>query len=85
MKIEILRNAGKQLSKLKKHDERQYKRVIHLIYRIADNPYLKGSLKLTDFEEYRFRIRHFRILYRIDKNKSLVTIISVNHRKDAYR
>jgi mRNA interferase RelE/StbE len=53
---------------------------------LADNPRPPASLKLSDEENgYRIRVRHFRILYRIDDEAKEVIVYRVKHRKEAYR
>ena len=85
MNIRIKKSALKELKCLNKGNPKQAKKIIEVIYTIGANPYLPGTIKLTDFNEFRFRVGNYRILYRIDCKKQAVVIISVSHRKDAYR
>ena len=53
---------------------------------LADNPQPPGFLKLSDEENgYRIRVRHVRVLYRIDDEAKEVIVYRVKHRKEAYR
>ena len=55
---------------------------------LRNNPYyginikkLKGEFK----EIYRFRIGDYRIFYKADENESIVFIINIENRQDAYK
>ena len=66
-----------------------YKKIVMDVYPILrDNPYyginikkLKGEFK----ETYRFRIGDYRIFYKTDENESIVFIINIESRQDAYK
>ncbi len=85
MNINTTKRAKRELKYLHKSNPKQAKKIIDSIYKIGANPYLHGAIKLTDLNEYRFRVGNYRILYCTDRNTQIVTIISVLHRKDAYR
>lgn len=85
MKIEIIHRAQKQIRRIKQGNPNRAHQIVEIIYRIGQNPYLKGTLKLSGFEEYRFRVGNFRILYRIDLGRKLITIVDILDRKDAYK
>ena len=55
---------------------------------LKNNPYygtnikkLKGEYK----EIYRFRIGDYRLFYKIDENESIIFIINIENRQDAYK
>lgn len=52
---------------------------------LGENPFPSGSKKLFAREGYRIRVGDYRVLYTIDKKKKEVTILSVAHRKEAYK
>ena len=57
----------------------------HLIA-LADNPRPPGCKKLKDRDvAWRVRSGTYRIIYEIDDSRSLVTILTICHRKDVYR
>jgi len=66
-----------------------YNKIVMDVYPILrNNPYyginikkLKGKFK----EIYRFRIGDFRIFYKIDENESIVFIMNIENRQDAYK
>jgi len=80
-KVELSRPAEKELLALSKQT---VGRVWPKIKSLADNPYPKGSLKLSGIENsYRIRIGKFRVIYKIDGN--VVTVVGIKPRKEAYR
>ena len=85
MNIRIKKSALKELKHLKRGNSKQVKKIIDAIYKIGIDPYLSNAIKLTDFDECRVRIGNYRILYHIDSREQIVTVVSVKHRKDAYR
>ena len=53
---------------------------------LADNPRPPGCKKLKDSEgNWRIRAGAYRILYEINDARSLVTVLRIRHRKEAYR
>ena len=66
-----------------------YNKIIMDVYPILrNNPYyginikkLKGEFK----EIYRFRIGDYRIFYKTDESESIVFIINIENRQDAYK
>jgi len=77
----------------KKINSRKYnslrKKILEDIYPIIkNNPFfgtnikkLKGEYK----EVYRFRIGDYRLFYKIDEEKSMIFVLSIENRQDAYR
>jgi len=63
--------------------------VTHVFKRIEalkDNPFPRQSIKLTGAEKlYRMRIGDYRMIYGFDKDKRLIIIHYVRHRRDVYR
>ena len=60
--------------------------VVGQILSLKNNPRPRGHTKISGFENT-FRIRKgvYRIVYSVDKNKLIVIIIRVGHRKDVYK
>ena len=52
---------------------------------LGDNPRPRGIKKLSNREEYRLRAGDYRVLYTIDEPNSVVTVLSVGHRREVYR
>ena len=68
---------------------RLYNKIFNDVYPILkNNPYygtnikkLKGEYK----EIYRFRIGDYRLFYKINENESIIFIINIENRQDAYK
>lgn len=84
MKYTVLieRYALKQIMKL---DKKAIPIIKSAIAALADNPRPHGYKKLKGEEAYRIRIGDYRIIYEIDDNKIIVTVVSVGHRKNIYK
>lgn len=53
---------------------------------LLDNPYRVGKRLLPPFDDrYTARRGTYRIVYRIDDKNRTVTVVDVDHRRDAYR
>lgn len=55
------------------------------IEELDKDPFPVGSKKLVNREGWRIRIGDYRILYTVEAKKQELTILSVAHRKEAYR
>ena len=64
-------------------------KIIEDVYPILkNNPFFGTNIKKLkeDFKEiYRFRIGDYRIFYKIDEQKSLIFILNIENRQDAYK
>jgi mRNA interferase RelE/StbE len=81
-KILILRSAEKEMDQL---PVPVFKRISIKILSLESNPRPKGIKKLSGRDEYRLRVSNYRILYNISDTDRVVTVISVVHRREAYR
>lgn len=84
MKYSILieRYAQKQIMKL---DKKMIPVIKTAIADLADNPRPNGYKKLKGEDAYRIRVGDYRVIYEIDDDITLVTVVSVGHRKDLYK
>lgn len=80
--ITILRRAQKELSGL---PQESYARARDAIRRLAEEPRPNGSKKLTGRTAWRIRVGSYRVVYEIEDNSRLVTIMHIGHRRDVYR
>jgi mRNA interferase RelE/StbE len=80
--IRILRSAEKELERLPTVIRR---RISNKVLSLEKNPRPRGAKKLGGWGEYRLRVGDHRILYAISDSDSVVTIIAVGHRREAYR
>jgi mRNA interferase RelE/StbE len=82
-KIEISSTAERQLRKLPGDEQ---KRVARAMLELADNPYPRGSRKLTGYvDAFRIRVGRYRILYSVSEETLIVIVFKIGHRKDVYR
>jgi mRNA interferase RelE/StbE len=73
--------ASKQLKKLEKVDQ---ERIIHALERIRIRPEAHIT-KLIDDPGYRLRVGDYRVIMDIDKEKLLILILKIGHRKNMYK
>lgn len=84
MKYTVLveRYAQKQILKL---DKKAIPVIKTAIAGLANNPRPFGYKKLKGEDAYRIRVGDYRIIYEIEDNIILVTVVSVGHRKSIYK
>lgn len=75
-------SAEKQLLKLSKNIRIK---IVDSITNLATEPRPKNSKKLKGRPAYRIRVGDYRVIYEIDDNILLVTIVAAGHRKDIYK
>lgn len=82
MIVYLSSKAEKQLSKLPRslHDL-----LLSRIEALSTNPFPPGAMKLARREGWRIRVGDYRILYGVNQKKKEITVLSVKHRRDAYR
>ena len=81
-RIEIRRQAQRALDKLPGSD---FQAVIEAMKDLAQTPRPRGIEKVKSTGLWRIRQGDYRIVYAIDDNKHLITIVRVGHRKEIYR
>ena len=53
---------------------------------LAANPRLMGVVKVKGYQnEYRIRVRNYRVRYEVDDSQTTVKILQCGHRKDIYK
>jgi len=60
-------------------------RLAAAIVALKEDPRLFGSLKLRQREGWCFRVGDYRVLYTIDDDARVVTVIAIGHRREVYR
>jgi mRNA interferase RelE/StbE len=75
-------SVAKDLRALPKSD---VAKVLERIDALRDDPRPPGSEKLSAQERYRVRQGSYRILYEIEDQQVVVTVIKVGHRREVYR
>jgi mRNA interferase RelE/StbE len=76
-RVRIKRSAKKELGALGLRD---HKRLVARICTLEDDPRPQGCEKLSGEEKYRLRQGDFRIIYAIDDEQSIVTVVKIGHR-----
>ena len=82
-RVTFARSARRELERL---DSPTVTRVWSKIEALARNPRPVGCVKLVGPQNlWRIRIGDYRVVYSIDDAARVVDIVTVRHRKDAYR
>lgn len=82
-RLELTKAAAKDLAALPK---KTLKTIDAAILSLAENPRPHGVKKLQGVEElYRIRKGDFRIIYKIEDDVLVVTVIRVGNRREVYR
>jgi mRNA interferase RelE/StbE len=81
-KIELRRRAQRALDRLPKTD---FQAVVEAMKELAQTPRPRGVEKVKSTGLWRIRQGDYRIIYSIDDNQYLVTIVRIGHRREIYR
>ncbi|WP_414621448.1 type II toxin-antitoxin system RelE family toxin [Calothrix sp. CCY 0018] len=80
--VEFTSKAFKQLEKLS-NDLQQ--RIKIKVYELAENPRPSGVVKLENSDKYRIRVGSYRVLYQIEDDLLIITVVRVGHRREVYK
>ena len=80
-KIVFKRSVAKDLRQIPRKDVH---RILRRIDSLADDPRPLHAEKLSGDDKYHIRQGRYRILYMIDDDTIIVTIVKVGHRQDIY-
>ena len=81
--VVFARSANKELRSL---DSPVALRILKRIEALSGNPRLAGVIRLEGAQDlWRARVGEWRIVYRIVDRESLVDIVAIRHRREAYR
>ena len=81
-KVEVRRRVQRALDKLPKTD---FQAVVQAIKDLAQTPRPRGIEKVKSTGLWRIRQGDYRIIYAIDDDEHLVTVVRVGHRREIYR
>lgn len=83
-RVELLdRKTGRQLDRIHEPD---FSHVADAILRLEDNPRPPGCQKLRGLEGWRIRVGNWRVIYHINDQERVVTVVEIRHRReDTYR
>ena len=80
--IIIERSASKEIEKINRADQILITQSILLL---AENPRPNGCKKLKGRDAWRIRIGDYRVIYEIQDDILVITIVKVGHRQDVYK
>ena len=83
--IELSPSALKDLQRLVKSNKKIADRIVYVIETLRQNPYLGKKLAGDLSDLLSLRVGDYRILYCIIKERILIQIIKIAHRRDVYR
>lgn len=81
-KVVFKHSVAKDLRPIPNND---VKKILARISNLSIDPRPPGSKKLTGEEKYRIRQGNYRILYTIEDDIVIVTVVKVSHRRDVYQ
>ena len=81
-KLRFRKSVSRDLRRLPAND---IQRILGKIELLADDPRPRGCEKLSGLERYRVRQGVYRIVYEIDDDTVIVTVVKVGHRRHIYR
>lgn len=83
--IEFTSSAAKALERVYTVDKKLYYRFITAIESLRNNPFQGKRLKGKLAGDFSLRMGDYRILYTVHKEKLVVYIIDLGHRKEIYK
>jgi mRNA interferase RelE/StbE len=81
-KVELRRRAQRTLDRLPQTD---FGAVVEAVKELAQAPRPRGMEKVKTTDLWRIRQGDYRIIYTIDDNRRLVTVVRIGHRREIYR
>ena len=80
--IIIERTARKEIQKINHADQAL---IIEAILNLSNEPRPHGCKKLKGREAWRIRVGDYRVIYEIQDNLLVITVIHAGHRRDIYK
>lgn len=84
-KIELAKDAEKEYRRLCKTDRALFDRIRNALYFIATDPTQGKPLKFSLKGVWSYRVGMYRILYTIERQRLVVYVIDMGHRREIYR
>lgn len=85
LKVELARSAEKEYKRLYRYDQALFTRIRNAILSIAKDPAQGKPLKLSLKGVWSYRVGMYRIIYTIERQKLVVYVIDIGHRREIYR
>ena len=84
-KIEFSRLAAREMEKVFRVDQKLYARFINVVESLEKDPFQGKRLKGKLSGDYSLRVGDYRVIYTVYKDRLIVYIIDLGHRKDIYK
>lgn len=84
-KVEFSHLAFRELEKIYRIEKKLYFRLLNAIETLQTNPYQGKKLKGKLRGDYSFRVGDYRIIYTVHKDRLIVYIIDMGHRREIYQ
>ena len=81
-KVEFAKSVRKDFKKI---PQLEVGKILNAIFELAKDPRPPSSKKLKGEKLYRIRIGNYRVIYEIQDERLLVSVIKLGHRKDVYK
>jgi mRNA interferase RelE/StbE len=81
-KVELRRRVRQSLDKLPEKDRQV---VITALESLEQEPRPRGVEKITATELWRIRKGDYRVIYYINDQEQIITVVRIGHRRDVYR
>lgn len=83
MTVELTKRAGKDLDSLNRAQPKLFEKVVAKIRSLRDDPKAGKSLVGPLKGKWSLRVGEYRIIYEI--GKTVIIVLTVNHRREVYR
>jgi len=81
-RVELRQRVQDKLDSLSESDREM---VIDALLSLEENPRPRGVEKIRGKELWRVRKGDYRVVYDVDDDAKIVTVVRIGHRKDVYR
>lgn len=83
--IQMARDAEAIYAWLSKRDEKLFNRIRSALEHLKTNPFAGKPLKMDLHGQFSYRVGSYRILYKILRDRLVVYVINIGHRREIYR
>jgi mRNA interferase RelE/StbE len=83
--VEFSREAESDIDSLYRSDRRLFERVLNKIESLQSSPREGKPLVRNHRGEFSLRVGNYRVVYELDEPSRTVFVLTIKHRKNAYR
>ncbi len=83
--IRLTRTAESSYIWLQKHNRKLFERIKAVFELLEQDPFQGKDLKWNLKGKYSYRVGSYRIIYAVEKNRLVVYVLDIGHRKEIYR